>query len=237
MGEVPEEWHDRIGGVAMGAAALGTGPLEDVKRAFIASEIAKVWPQETMHLHVLGVGSIRRMIPYLVFCQNGLYENVEISYDSTTHSRAVETGLYYMGQGTTKFSRKMSNLYREMYDNVQETINLGVDLDEFHTIMNTPSMKAKEKYGNLNKWIYVRTAFILMSIRNFMKHLEQMMNDKETLLKFTGKMKLDGQFRNLYNVTNREQFDAWENNQYLGGSMKSMAVGQEPPASLEELFG
>ena len=52
----------------------------------------------------LGVGSIRRMIPYLVFCQNGLYDNVDISYDSTTHSRAVETGLYYMGKGTTKFS-------------------------------------------------------------------------------------------------------------------------------------
>ena len=236
MEEVPAEWHNRIGGVAMGAAALGTGPLEDVKRAFIATEIAKVWPQERMNLHILGVGSIRRIIPYLVFCQNGLYDNVDISYDSTTHSRAVETGLYYMGQGTTKFSRKMSNLYREMYDNVQETIQLGVDLDEFHTIMNTPSLKAKEKYGNLNKWIYVRTAFILMSIRNFMAHLETMMNDKETLLKFTGKMKLDGQFRNLYNVTNREEYDAWENNQYLGGSMKSMAVGTEAPSSLEELF-
>ena len=141
-----------------------------------------------------------------------------------------------MGQGTTKFSRKMSNLYREMYDNVQETINLGVDLDEFHVIMNTPSMKAKEKYGNLNKWIYVRTAFILMSIRNFMGHLEKMMLDEDTLIKFTGKMKLDGQFRNLYNVTNREQFDAWESNQYLGGAMKSMAVGSEPPSSLEDLF-
>ena len=37
-------------------------------------------------------------------------------------------------------------------------------------------------------------------------------------------------------VTNREQFDAWESNQYLGGAMKSMAVGSEPPASLEDLF-
>tara|TARA_R110000744_G_scaffold135750_13_gene245314 strand:+ start:59 stop:1333 length:1275 start_codon:yes stop_codon:yes gene_type:complete len=236
MEEVPSEWHDRIGGVAMGAAALGTGPLEDVKRAFIASEIAKIWPQEIMHLHVLGVGSIRRMLPYLVFCQNGLYDNVEISYDSTTHSRAVETGLYYMGKGTTKFNRKMSNLYREMYNNVQETVQLGVDLDEFHELMNTPSLKAKEKYGNLNTWIYVRTAFILMSIRNFMAHLESMMLDKDTLLKFTGKLKLDGQFRNLYNVTNREEYDAWENNQYLGGSMKSMAVGTEAPSSLEDLF-
>ena len=141
-----------------------------------------------------------------------------------------------MGQGTTKFSRKMSNLYREMYDNVQETINLGVELDEFHTIMNTPSLKAKEKYGNLNKWIYVRTAFILMSIQNFMKHLETMMLDEETLIAFTGKMKLDGQFRNLYNVQNKDDFNYWENNQYLGGSMKSMAVGSEPPASLEDLF-
>ena len=236
LSEIPTKWHDRIGGVAMGAAALGTGPLEDVKRAFIASEIAKHWPQDKMHLHVLGVGSIRRIIPYLVFCQNGLYDNVDISYDSTTHSRAVETGLYYMGQGTTKFSRKMSNLYREMYDNVQETIQLGVDLDEFHAIMNTPSMKAKEKYGNLNKWIYVRTAFILMSIQNFMKHLETMMLDEEALIKFTGKMKLDGQFRNLYNVHNKDDFNYWENNQYLGGAMKSMAVGSEPPASLEDLF-
>ena len=237
MEEIPHEWHNRLGGIAMGAAALGTGPLEDVKRAFIASEIAKHWPAEKMHLHVLGIGSIRRMIPYLVFVQNGLYNNVDISYDSTTHSRAVETGLFYQGEGTTKFNRQMSNLYREMYENCMKTINLGVELDEFHSLLNTPSLKAKDKYGDLNKWLYVRTSFILMSIRNFMQHLEKLMNEKDTLIKFTGKMKLDGQFRNLYNVKNKEDFSYWENNQYLGGAMKSMAVGKEAPPSLEELFG
>ena len=236
MNEIPSEWHTRIGGVAMGAAALGTGPLEDVKRSFIASEIAKMWPRDKMHLHILGVGSIRRIIPYLVFVQNGLYDNVEISYDSTTHSRAVEKGLFYQGEGTTKFSRQMSNLYREMYQNCMETINLGVELDEFHTLLNTPSLKAKDKYGNLNKWLYVRTAFILMSIRNFMQHLEQMMLNKEDLLKFTGKMKLDGQFRNLYNVKSKSDYMAWETNQYLGGAMKSMAVAKEMPVSLEDMF-
>ena len=236
MEEIPSEWHTRIGGVAMGAAALGTGPLEDVKRSFIASEIAKMWPRDKMHLHILGVGSIRRIIPYLVFVQNGLYDNVEISYDSTTHSRAVETGLFYQGESTTKFSRKMSNLYREMYQNCMETINLGVELDEFYSLLNTPSMKAKDKYGNLNKWVYVRTAFILMSIRNFMRHLEQMMLSKEDLLKFTGKMKLDGQFRNLYNVKDKSDYTAWETNQYLGGAMKSMAVAKEMPISLEDMF-
>ena len=172
-----------------------------------------------------------------MFVQNGLYDNVDISYDSTTHSRAVETGLFYQGEGTTKFNRQMSNLYREMYENCMKTINLGVELDEFHSLLNTPSLKAKDKYGDLNKWLYVRTSFILMSIRNFMQHLEKMMNDQDTLIKFTGKMKLDGQFRNLYNVKNKEDFSYWENNQYLGGAMKSMAVGKEAPPSLEELFG
>ena len=63
-----------------------------------------------------------------------------------------------------------------------------------------------------------------------------MLLDKDTLIKFTGKMKLDGQFRNLYNVNNRQDFDYWENNQYLGGMMKSMSVAKEAPINLEELF-
>ena len=117
-----------------------------------------------------------------------------------------------------------------------ETINLGVELDEFYSLLNLPSLKAKDQYGDLHKWLYVRTSFILMSIRNFIQHLEIIMNDQYTLIKVTGKMKLDGQFRNLYNVRNKDDFNYWENNQYLGGAMKSMAVGSEPPASLEDLF-
>ena len=34
MEEVPNEWHNRLGGVALGAAALGTGALEDIKRLY-----------------------------------------------------------------------------------------------------------------------------------------------------------------------------------------------------------
>ena len=236
MEQIPTEWHHRLGGIAVGAAGLGTGPLEDVKRAFIAAQIKTMWPQDTMHLHVLGVGSIRRMLPYLVFVQNGLFDDIQISYDSTTHSRAVETGLYYMNESTTKFNRKMSNLYREMHQNVNETINLDVDLELFHEILNTPSTKAIEKWGDLHRWLFVRTAFTLMSIKNFMSHLESMLLDKDTLIKFSGKLKLDTQFRNLYNIQNKQDFDAWEGNQYLGGMMKSMSVGKEPPINLEELF-
>ena len=232
MEEIPNEWHNRLGGIALGAAALGTGALEDIKRGFIASEIEKLWPMDNMHLHVLGIGSIRRMLPYLVFQNNGLYKDINISYDSTTHSRAVETGLFYMGQGTTKFSREMSNFYTEMYQNCMETINLGVKIDEFHHLLNTPSLKAKEEYGDLNKWLYVRTAFILMSIRNFMQHLEQM-TEKEPLLKFASRMKLESVFNALYNVEDRDTFERWLQETRTVKELKSQAIGTGDEGELE----
>ena len=233
MEEVPNEWHNRLGGVALGAAALGTGTLEDIKRGFIASEVKKRWPQDEMHLHVLGIGSIRRMLPYLVCLQNGLYKDINISYDSTTHSRAVETGLFYKGQGTIKYSREMSNYYYEMHKNCMETINLGVELDEFYQLLNLPSLQAKDKYGDLHKWLYVRTAFILMSVRNFMQHLEQMMLHEKDLLKFAGRMKLKEVFATLYQVKDRSDFEAWLNATRNVQALKSQSIGTGDEGSLD----
>ena len=38
LDEIPKSNHQFIGGVAMGAAALGTGTLEDIERAFIFTD-------------------------------------------------------------------------------------------------------------------------------------------------------------------------------------------------------
>jgi queuine/archaeosine tRNA-ribosyltransferase len=84
----------RIGGIAMGAAALGKGPLEDIKRAFYFTQLPI--ELESRHLHLLGVGSVYRMLPNIVFIQNGMYHNVELSYDSTTHTSGVTQGRYYI---------------------------------------------------------------------------------------------------------------------------------------------
>ena len=64
---VPKDQHHLLGGIAMGAAALGTGNLEDVQRAYIASEVPIRDEDGQMNLHILGVGSLRRMLPYLIF--------------------------------------------------------------------------------------------------------------------------------------------------------------------------
>ena len=114
-----------------------------------------------------------------------------------------------------------------------ETINLGVELDEFHSLLNLPSMKARDKYGDLHKWLYVRTAFILMSVRNFMQHLEQMMLNEKDLLKFAGRMKLKEVFATLYQVKDRSDFEAWLNATRNVHALKSQAIGTGDEGSLE----
>ena len=114
-----------------------------------------------------------------------------------------------------------------------ETINLGVELDEFYQLLNLPSLQAKDKYGDLHKWLYVRTAFILMSVRNFMQHLEQMMLNEKDLLKFAGRMKLKEVFATLYQVKDRSDFEAWLNATRNVHALKSQSIGTGDEGSLD----
>lgn len=228
--------HDMLGGVAMAGAALGTGPKEDVKRAFIASQIPLRNEEGKLKLHVLGIGAIRRLLPYLIFSQNGLYEHVEISYDSTTHSRAVEGGMYYHNEGTIKFNRTLDQKYHTIYEDVNNFVSLDVTMENFHKIMNWGTEKWINDGGTYDDWILVRLKVIFMSIRNFMQHVERVMQSKDTILEAADKIRLEKHYRNLYNVRTLDDFNHWDTNQYLGGAMKSRKVSATKPNTLDGLF-
>lgn len=234
MEEIPQEDHYRIGGLALGAAALGTGPLEDVQRAFIASQIP--WHSETMHLHILGVGSLRRMLPYIIFQQSGLYKNIEISYDSTSHSRAVETGAYYKDKNTIKYGRAYEDIYRVIYEDVMSHYDMKASKDLFYDALNLATKDWLKEHSTLEFWVKCRMATIFSSIANFMQHLETMMHSKEEILKYAEKLKLESQYRTLYNIENRSDFEEWYNNPYLGKAMKSTSISDTKPDTLEDLF-
>ena len=219
---VPEEDHKNIGGVAMGGAALGTGPLEDIQKAFFASQVPVRDENGKLHLHILGVGSVTRLIPYLIFLQNGLYGDVHVSYDSTTHSRAVETGLYFIhgnitpqgkfveGPGRThKFSRTLTHDYSVLLENIKSFYDIGMDVNVFHSVMNTPSMKWLEENGNLDVWIKGRTAAVCGSIRNFMIEVERYMNDPEELKALALKKYPGLSGEQLFDVKDVESFRKW----------------------------
>lgn len=236
LAEVPESEKHRVGGIAMGAAALGTGPLEDVKRAFIASQVPLRNEENKLHLHILGVGSVRRLIPYLIFCQNGLYDHIEISYDSTTHSRAAENGLYFINGRTINIGRERGPNYQMIYDDISKTEPVGTTLDDFYNVLNNGFGDYEKLGGTMYMWMRVRTLVVLQSTRNFMTVVEKLLKDPEELLKYSVSLRLEHQYRNLYNIKNLDDYRKWESDQYLGGAMKSMAVRQSAPPSLEGLF-
>lgn len=233
---VPKEDHNLIGGVAMGGAALGTGPLEDIQKAFFASQVPVRDENGKLHLHILGVGSVTRMIPYLIFLQNGLYGDVHISYDSTTHTRAVETGLYYMrgtikngvytpGSGKTmKYTRARAGddvidgepgesypdlQYDVMMDDINRFYDMNLTVDQFHEALNTPSIAYRDKHSELNTWFTARTAMCCGSIKNFMDEVEELVKDKNKLLALAQQKYPGISGEQLFKVKDIDSFNAW----------------------------
>lgn len=245
MNTIEPEDHNRVGGIAMGAAALGTGPKEDIQRAFIPSQLDVRDENGDMHLHVLGVGSLRRLLPYIIFQQNGLYKNIKISYDSTTHSRGVETGLYYYQGKTMKFDRNLATMSSKdkntpMYIKIYEDCELDIGLERFHKICNTPSIDWSTNHGTYNEWIQIRTTLVCKSIYNFMSHVNSVLTSKENLLHFAEDLGEYAPYKELYNIKDQKDFNEWYNDPHLGGSIASQAISDtwqdEETNTLEALW-
>lgn len=233
---IPKEDHKNIAGVAMGGAALGTGPLEDIQRAFFASQVPIRDENGKLHLHILGVGSLSRMVPYLIFLQNGLYGDVHISYDSTTHTRAVETGVYYMlGESkkgsfvsgspkTLKYDRARSadsvvegkplqanpgSAYKIILEDIQKYYPLNVSLEKFHECLNNPCIPYYEMHNEISTWYECRTALCCSGIKNFMIAVENLMNNKQELIDLAKTKYPPKSVNELFKIKDVDSFNKW----------------------------
>jgi hypothetical protein len=242
MDEVPQELRHRIGGVAMGSAALGMGPLEDVKRAFYVTSVPFDRP---FHLHVLGVGALKRILPYLLFSQTGLYEGIDISYDSTTHSMSLDNGLFYFshckkngasdyGGSSVKMGRPYSNIYRTVTEEINSVCGTNYDPVEYHKLMNIAVGEYMEKGGKFIDVMQARLAFILTNVHNFTMDVSELMNSKENFLRFCRDKNCENEYSTLFDVKNNNDFLHWE--KHVGRFMDSEPVNSVAPSSLEELF-
>lgn len=232
LDEVPKEMHDRIGGVAMGSAALGMGPLEDVKRAFYAKHLP--FNTEGLHLHVLGVGSLKRLMPYLTFLQSGLYDGIKMSYDSTTHSMSLENGLFYRNGTSKQMGRPFSNIYIEAYEEIKSMYNMLATLEQFHECCNIALGKYVDRGGDFYIAFEVRLAFVLVNIANFMEDVERLVKSKDNLFAYYRKLGIENEMNMLYNVKKMDDFDYWE--RHVGKYLDSDPVQTQAPATLESLF-
>jgi len=208
MKQIPDNIRKHVGGVAMGGTAIGYGMLEDIEKASYFRDL----PIDTKHLHILGVGSSSRLLPYLTFAQNGFYpDDLHISYDSTTHTSGVEFGHYNMkDHKSLVFNRDMSESYHMIFNDMSKLVDLSqYDVNFFHDIMNTGYTKYIEKGGREEDFLTIRTAFIIKSIINFCNFVDSIRNDKDKMLDVASRRGIRGPISSLFEVRSKDDFDHW----------------------------
>jgi hypothetical protein len=223
----------RIGGIAMGAAALGKGSLEDFKRAFYFTQLPI--NLESKHLHLLGVGSVYRMIPQFIFMQNGLYDGVEMSYDSTTHTSGVTQGRYYKDDLALNFTRAFDDNYRIVWEDIKRNFPFyEYDLNTFYEALNISSRTYQEKHGNIDPSLQTYGVFVSSAIKNFLAHVEKLQSSRDEIMKMSRGIDATA-FNALYSVRTKQDFDHWLQN--VGPYVASEPVQEyTEPVTLGGLF-
>lgn len=97
-----DDWN-HISGLAVADTCIGNGELESIEMLRAAHKIAQfAHPNVSNHLHILGVGSIKRMRPIIFLMRSKYLDNFKyISYDSSSHTSTFTYGLLKV-DGTCK---------------------------------------------------------------------------------------------------------------------------------------
>ena len=183
LSELDDDEIEYIGGVACGAAALGQGQLEDFKRAYICANI--VLPQHIKnHIHLLGVGSITRLIPYVMLYNNGTLKTERISFDSSTHSSALSMANFQYGPKLLSLSGSSPRGGDVVVDNLEEFYsNFGAKYSRqyIHDSYFLPTSKLVEKYGDEFRAQYQHHKLLNLfcNVYNFMGEVDKLMKHPE----------------------------------------------------------
>lgn len=231
LSQLPEDYYDYIGGVAMGGAALGTGSLENIKRSFFFSQLPEDIKRAN-HLHLLGIGAIQRILPSVVFLKNGLFDEIHLSYDSTTHSSGHIYGRYYTKEGFIKFpvyfdEKIFSFLYQDIKANMPL---LDVKMSEFFEILTNPANNFTEK----EQFIKTLVSFALSGIKNFISNIEGCIRSDYIFNKTAHKSGDLQVLNSLSSVKTLEDFNKWE--AQVGHRIKSNSIQTHKTNTLDDLF-
>lgn len=219
-----DEEIQHIGGVSCGAAALGQGELEDFKRAFICSAI-DLPPHIKSHIHLLGVGNIARLIPYIILNKNGALNCDTLSFDSTTHASAFSLCKYQRSHKILSFS----GLNPRGFDSVVDELDIfyrqiGViqpkEMIKEGYLLSTAQLV--EKHGDEYRETYQLQKFanLFCNVKNFLDALELLDNDISVLEDWYGSSAK--KYLSFLDVTNEDKFIKWQS--LNRSSLKSKAV-------------
>lgn len=237
LDEIPSSKHKYIQCVAMGAAALGGGEREEALRAMIIPFLPV--SELSHHVHLLGIGSYRRLIPYII-AKNSLYDdNMYISYDSSRHAGDCMYGRYHYNDfdSVEVPIHTMNETYQLVFDDMVDKFGkesfLGFEVEDVFYFVNNSNTKVGDKYGER----LIKTLFEFMwtmgSILNFTRDVDKL-NNKQLLLDSIRHQKSRMIYEHLYQIKTLDDYIYWENE--FGKYLNTNRINNHKPSQLDSLF-
>lgn len=169
--QIKIEDREYIECVASGAAAMGDGFIEDVQRLYFT----KLVPEEynIKHMHILGLGSVKRIIPLLLLREN-IFPDWYISYDSTKHTAASTFGHYINEKGTiTTIKREISDKYNHVFNDISSKYEMNMSIREFYDSINDNPSNYVKNNKDVNHVFKSHIGFCMGSMKNFINTVEK----------------------------------------------------------------
>lgn len=237
--QIPSDLIDNIAGVAIATSTLGGGDLENIEAAWIARQLPLKF--KSHQIHYLGIGSFVRLLPSLVFARSGVYKNLVISYDSTSHTGGISRGQLYekSPRGRWEYTRVPNTHYTpELYIRLMErlkTYNIGFDDPErvYDYFVKSNSFGRLEEQGRTEEAPYInkmRVALFRYSYDNFIRQVDQYMRSRMSLQLVDKDLQIP--IKCLQEVRTQEDFDHWY--RQIGYRLNSERV--RPKTSKQVLF-
>jgi len=231
LAEIPKSHHKYITCAAQSFSSAGFGNKEDILRAQIFTQL----PFDLQHIHLLGVGALSRLVPTIIYMQNGTYKNLHISYDSTSHSGGPTNGRTFIGNKDYKFPRQLDKTkWPTIFNSIQDKFNMPLTIQEFHDLVNSGTKAIDENYGSRDKQVIALSALVLNAVAEFMGSVEKVLHDKKALMKLITNKKQANIFESLYEVKSSEDYKYWES--HIGRFVDSKPISKSPPNNIFDFF-
>lgn len=197
MSQIPQSLWKNIGGYAIAGSSIGIGTLEALDSIYSFAGLDK--PTEiSKKIHLLGYGSIKRLMPIIIAENMGVITDYDISYDSTSHTRKYNLGsVMNEKMKEDKFGLAAGNcnatrIFTSVYNMHSKEISEALDINKEYWIKTAASsLRGSERYHtNDTAALCHLSAAILCTtytINNFMDTLQKIIIDPQQLLNYTKK--------------------------------------------------
>lgn len=218
-----EEEKQFLSTIALSSATTGEGDLIDLKKYFMF----KYLPIDNVkQIHMLGVGSLKRMAPVLALNFKGMLDGVSISYDSTTHTSMPVLGRFSLNNKNHQLGKQYNKNYDKIFNEINKHNKLKYNQTEFFQSLNTSVTEFPDPHGVIQSSAGVIFACTL----NFIENLEKLVkNEKELLTLYGNNSKVVDIFIN--DVNSIKELHEWEDEVYK--FVKSKRIKSYEPSTLE----